>query len=42
MRDAGIAPIVRHPALKAVVLGWSGIYDEYKTAGATASGKGCA
>jgi putative CocE/NonD family hydrolase len=29
---AGLAPIVQHPALKAVVLGWSGIYDEYKTA----------
>lgn len=29
---AGLAPIVQHPALKAVALGWTGIYDEYKTA----------
>ena len=29
---AGMAPVVRHPALKAIVLGWTGIYDEYKTA----------
>lgn len=29
---AGMAMTVKHPALKAVVIGWSGIYDEYKTA----------
>jgi len=29
---AGMAPTVQHPALKAIVLGWAGIYDEYKNA----------
>lgn len=29
---SGMAPVVKHPALKASLLGWSGIYDEYKTA----------
>jgi len=29
---AGMAATVGHPALKAIVLGWSAIYDEYKSA----------
>jgi len=29
---AGMAATVQHSALKAIVLGWSGIYDEYKNA----------
>ncbi|GAW95165.1 MULTISPECIES: CocE/NonD family hydrolase [Colwellia] len=29
---AGMAATVQHPALKAIVIGWSGIYDEYKNA----------
>ncbi len=43
---AGLAPITKHPALKAIVLGWTGIYDEYKTAmqpyGLVQPGVGCA
>ena len=29
---AGMAATIQHPALKAIVLGWSAIYDEYKNA----------